>query len=213
MMKRSRNRELSREERDLWAFVTRHDKRMHGKPNTDDAALPEAATSASKSERGVHQPTEREPILASNTPPNSAFGSTPATSARAAYPRTPPLADFESRRAKLIARERLRIDARLDLHGLRKSDAHAALRRFLRHCQAEGHRHVLVITGKGNAGAESERDFWQGEERGVLRRLVPHWLTDSECRSFVVSFTEAGPRHGGSGALYVTIRKPQRSRG
>lgn len=211
MTKRSRNRELSREERELWAFVTRNDKRIHGEPKTDDAEMSGAAA-ATETERGVRHRVERESIPAANLPPASAMNPTAPSSSRAGQTRTLPLADFELRRAKLIARERLAIDARLDLHGLRKSDAHAALRRFLRHCQAEGHRHVLVITGKGNAGAENERDFWQGEERGVLRRLVPHWLTDSECRSFVVSFTEAGPRHGGAGALYVTIRKPHRSR-
>jgi DNA-nicking Smr family endonuclease len=41
----------------------------------------------------------------------------------------------------------------------------------------------------------------------VLRRLVPEWLRDPQLRVFVVSHTEASPKHGGGGALYVTIRR------
>jgi DNA-nicking Smr family endonuclease len=58
---------------------------------------------------------------------------------------------------------------------------------------------VLVITGKGKIGAESER--------GVLRRQVPEWLRQPEFRTFVVGFEEAHVGHGGAGALYVRIRR------
>ena len=96
---------------------------------------------------------------------------------------------------------------------MRQKDAYAALCRFLARCQAEGHRQVLIITGKGgNAGSGEERDFWNAEERGVLRRLVPHWLCEPSFRSRVVSFTESAMKHGGSGALYVTIRKGTRAK-
>ena len=46
----------------------------------------------------------------------------------------------------------------------------------------------------------------------MLRRLVPHWLCEPSMRVHVVSFTESAIKHGGSGALYVTIRKGPRSR-
>ena len=46
-----------------------------------------------------------------------------------------------------------------------------------------------------------------GEERGVLRRLVPHWLREPDLRSVVLGFEEAGRAHGGSGALYVRLRR------
>jgi DNA-nicking Smr family endonuclease len=63
----------------------------------------------------------------------------------------------------------------------------------------DGLTFVLVITGKGKMGAESER--------GVLRRQVPHWLSLPEFRSLVVGFEEAHIGHGGEGALYVRIRR------
>jgi DNA-nicking Smr family endonuclease len=58
---------------------------------------------------------------------------------------------------------------------------------------------VLVITGKGKTGAESER--------GVLRRAVPQWLALPEFRNLVVGFEESHIGHGGAGALYVRIRR------
>ena len=46
-----------------------------------------------------------------------------------------------------------------------------------------------------------------GEERGVLKRSVPHWLRLPDLRPLVVGFEEAQPRHGGSGALYIRLRR------
>ncbi len=123
----------------------------------------------------------------------------------------PPHAPFDPRISKRIARGHHSIDARLDLHGLRQQDAYVVLRRFLARCQADGLRHVLVITGKGGKPEEAgTRDFWQTDERGILRRLVPQWLAEPSFRLHVVSFTESAMKHGGSGALYLTIRKGPR---
>jgi len=65
------------------------------------------------------------------------------------------------------------------------------------------------ITGKGDAAAE--RDHLAAAlgktQRGVLRRSVPQWLEEPELRSVVLSYTSAGTRHGGDGALYVQLRK------
>ena len=47
----------------------------------------------------------------------------------------------------------------------------------------------------------------------MLRRLVPQWLCEPSLRLHVVSFTESALKHGGSGALYVTIRKAPRPKG
>ena len=77
--------------------------------------------------------------------------------------------------------------------------AHHALLRFLQRAHRDGLTFVLVITGKGKVGAESER--------GVLRRQVPQWLSLPEFRALVVGFEEAHIGHGGEGALYVRIRR------
>jgi DNA-nicking Smr family endonuclease len=91
----------------------------------------------------------------------------------------------------------------IDLHGLNQAEAHQALRGFLRHSQASGARLVIVVTGKGGP---LDKEGW-APERGVLKRLTPRWLREPDLREVVLGFEEAGRAHGGSGALYVRLRR------
>jgi DNA-nicking Smr family endonuclease len=125
---------------------------------------------------------------------------------RSAKPSTPPLAPIERRLRRELSRGRAAIDGALDLHGLTQAEAHQALRGFLRHNQARGARLVIIVTGKG--GTLDEFSGWPNE-RGVLKRLTPQWLREPDLRSVVLGFEEAGRAHGGSGALYVRLRRLQ----
>jgi DNA-nicking Smr family endonuclease len=132
--------------------------------------------------------------------------------------KAPPLSDFDRKAARRLRGGRIDIEARVDLHGLRQSEAHTTLRRFLMSCHARGLRWVLVITGKGAPRRRGEDEDaytsnFGSEERGVLRRNVPIWLAEPELRAIVVSFTAAAIQHGGEGALYVQLRNPERMRG
>ena len=120
---------------------------------------------------------------------------------------------FDHKTAKKLARGQLEIEARLDLHGHRQTEAHIALKSFLLSAQARGLRYVKVITGKGGAAVLDERpfDLYGNEERGILRRMVPQWLADPEFRDLVVRWSSAGRAHGGDGALYIHIRQKRRS--
>lgn len=115
-------------------------------------------------------------------------------------PQPPTLAPIDRRTRLRLGRGTVAIDRRIDLHGMTQAAAEERLRRFLVDAQADGAKVVLVITGKGKPGAT-------GEERGVLRRVVPMWLAAPYLRPVVVGFDEAGPTHGGAGALYVRIRR------
>jgi DNA-nicking Smr family endonuclease len=108
--------------------------------------------------------------------------------------------------ARKLDTGKLAVEARLDLHGMKQREAHAALRRFLKSAQGKGYRHVLVITGKG-ADRAASRSFYEEEARGVLRQAVPHWLVLPNLASLVVSFSTAPRRLGGDGALYVRLRR------
>jgi DNA-nicking Smr family endonuclease len=116
----------------------------------------------------------------------------------------PALSPIDRRTVSRLTRGTVAVDARIDLHGLTQAAAHGRLIRFLREAQADGARMALVITGKGRPAGQADA---AGEERGVLRRAVPMWLASAEMRPFVVGFGEAGPAHGGAGALYVRIRR------
>ncbi len=195
---RRAKRFLSEEEIELWARVTRTAKPL-------ERPLPLCLTDAQARPAGAAIPAPNSPAKPIATRPAVAAWKEPVAA--------PPAAPFDPRVSKRIARGRHPIEARLDLHGLRQQDAYVVLRRFLTRCQADGLRHVLVITGKGGKADDgASGNFWQSEERGVLRKLVPQWLAEPSFRLHVVSFTESAAKHGGSGALYITVRKGPRHR-
>lgn len=122
----------------------------------------------------------------------------------------PDLARFDRKAASRLRRGVTDIEARLDLHGMRQSEAHSALRTFLLGCQGRGLKWVLVITGKGVLARRDAHGLEPsgGIEReiGVLRRNVPRWLAEPELRAIVVSYESAALHHGGEGALYIHLR-------
>jgi DNA-nicking Smr family endonuclease len=175
-----RLRRLSDEEIALWAEVARGVKRRHG------ASLP----TPSKPDAGQNR-----------LPPPAAAQAAPS---RPVERSAPSLAPIDRRLRRELARGRASIDAALDLHGLTQAEAHQTLRGFLRQSQARGARLVIVVTGKGGP---LDEPGGRPQERGVLRRLAPHWLREPDLRSVVLGFEEAGRAHGGSGALYVRLRR------
>jgi len=191
-----RKRGLSEEERALWEGVAKQVKPLRKKQRLAKGHSAKSHPAKSHPAMSVPDPAAPDPVVAMRP-----IGSVPAPkSAKPATPTTaPPLAPLGRRERSRLSRGHNEIDARLDLHGMTQSRAHHALQLFLQRAHSEGFTFVLVITGKGKVGSESER--------GVLRRQVPHWLSLPEFRSFVVGFEEAHIGHGGSGALYVRIRR------
>ena len=177
-----RKRSLSEEERALWESVAKQTKPLRKRHRAaKPPGLPDAETPAAA--RPAAAPRPPQPVKIPSPP----------------KPEAPPLAPIGRRERSQLSRGRKEIDARLDLHGMTQTRAHRALSAFLQRAQGDGLTFVLIITGKGKMGAESER--------GVLRRQVPQWLSLPEFRSLVVGFEEAHIGHGGEGALYVRIRR------
>lgn len=146
---------------------------------------------------------------AKHAPRHSPVKPTP-TNRPPAPARAPPIADFDRKKARKIRSGQVEIEARIDLHGMRQDEAHAALIRFLHRCQSKEQRWVLVITGKGKIAdrdPDAPFDMTVQRERGVLKRNVPRWLDEPELRPLVVSYTTAAIQHGGEGALYIHLRK------
>jgi DNA-nicking Smr family endonuclease len=179
-----RKRSLSEEEQALWESVAKQIKPLRKRTRT-----------AKQVETHVLQKPAAARLLATTPRPAGSAGTL-----QAAKPEPPPpLAPLGRRERSQLSRGRKEIDARLDLHGMTQSRAHRALSSFLQRAHGDGLTFVLIITGKGKMGAESER--------GILRRQVPQWLGHPEFRSLVVGFEEAHVGHGGAGALYVRIRR------
>jgi DNA-nicking Smr family endonuclease len=186
-----RTKKLSAEDRQVWTHVVRSVTPLD----------PERAA-AFKDELAAAPPVEAPAA------PKPAARARPVAPPQ--VPAPPPLAPLEKRLRQRLSRGKAEVDARLDLHGLTQDAAHRRLFTFLVQAQRDGQKVVIVITGKGGtrrAGLDPADPY---AERGVLRRMVPHWLTLPEMRSLVIGFEEASLGHGGTGALYVRIRRSTR---
>jgi len=94
---------------------------------------------------------------------------------------------------------RYEAEARLDLHRMTAAIARREIFEFVEESHTLGLRSVLVIHGKGESKAEKERS-------SILKGCVDHWLRELD---IVQAFHSAQPRHGGTGAVYVLLRKSE----
>ncbi|MDF1684608.1 MAG: Smr/MutS family protein [Legionellaceae bacterium] len=89
---------------------------------------------------------------------------------------------------------KIRCEAQLDLHGFRIEPAADALVQFITRTHRQNQRCVRVIHGKGGRYGEAP----------VLKTHVNHWLKQLP---EVLAFHSACSRDGGSGALYVLLKR------
>ena len=177
-------RTLTRQERDLWDRLRQEVTPLKRQPPPPDPRTKKSAATA-QARAGKSEPAIEAPPL------------------RRAPRAVPALSPLDQKTRRQLARGAIAVDARIDLHGMRRARALPVLMAFLKSAQSRGDRVVLIVTGKGDSGAKGT---------GVLRREVPEWLARPELREQVVGFAEASPRHGGGGALYVRIRRRQKPR-
>lgn len=168
---------LSALDLELWSAVTADVKPYRDRPVTSKPAMPPPARGVDAAAAPRHAPLPQK--------------------------RPEPSMTIDETTRRKLKRGRLDVDAKLDLHGFRQQEAHAALLDFLRRAQARGARLAIIVTGKGFGRADG----------GVLRRLAPLWLQGPGLRDIVVGFGEASRRHGGEGALYVRLRRADRGSG
>lgn len=90
-------------------------------------------------------------------------------------------------------------DARLDLHRMTVQEARTEVWSFFKEARRLGLRTLLVTHGKGLGNKEKSGS-------GVLKGYVNQWFKDIED---VQAFHSAQPQHGGTGAVYVLLRKSE----
>jgi DNA-nicking Smr family endonuclease len=96
---------------------------------------------------------------------------------------------------KKLRRGDFALQAELDLHGKTVAQARIAIAEFLANCQHQGLRCVRMIHGKG---------YGSFNKQPVLKSHVNHWLRQ---RDEVLAFSSARPADGGTGAIYLLLRK------
>lgn len=88
-------------------------------------------------------------------------------------------------------------EARLDLHRMRVVQARKAVFEFVEQALELGLRTVIIVHGRGERKAEKE-------QAAILKGCVNHWLRELDA---VQAFHSAQPQHGGTGAVYILLRK------
>ena len=173
-------RRLSAHERALWSRVAATIRPLGGRP---PAEVPPA-------------PAILPPAPAPAQPRRAAVAArTPAAAAKP--PRTPvTAATLDGSWDKRLRQGDISPDRIIDLHGYTLDAAHQRLEMALGDAAMAGERILLIITGKGRANRP-----------GLIRSELSHWLERTSFRSRVAALRAAHPRHGGSGAFYLILRR------
>lgn len=93
-------------------------------------------------------------------------------------------------------------DVSVDLHGQGLSNAYTRLDGALEQAIAQRARVILLVTGKARL-----HDRTSGEGRGAIASVVRDWLAASRHASSISAVRNAHPRHGGTGALYIILKR------
>ena len=104
---------------------------------------------------------------------------------------------------KKIKKGKINVSTYLDLHGHTIKESKEKVVNFIKKNFFLNNRLVLIITGKGknfsiNDGLKNE---------GKLKKSVPIWLSSTYLSKYILWFDVATPDKGGSGALFVYLKK------
>jgi len=94
-----------------------------------------------------------------------------------------------------LRRGQFSIEAELDMHGMTITAAKEALSQFLANVIRKRQSCVRIIHGKGRGSRNG---------KPVLKQNLQSWLRQ---RNDVLAYCSARPRDGGTGAVYVLIKK------
>ncbi len=105
---------------------------------------------------------------------------------------------FSRKLMKKLKRGEFPVQDYIDLHGLTRQEAKKEVQDFLIRSHKFGLRCVLIVHGRGLNSPDSFP---------VLKEGLPLWLGRGSIRKIVLAFATARPYDGGTGAIYVLIRK------
>ncbi len=103
--------------------------------------------------------------------------------------------EISERVFRKLRRGQYSVRAEIDLHGLTTAEALPELRDFIAHCVKHRLQCVRVVHGKG---------IGSGRRGPVLKNKVNVWLRQWDA---VLAFCSTPPKDGGTGAVYVLLRR------
>ncbi len=173
------HRPLSPEERALWAKVIETVRPLHHQPPVAKLAV------------------EPEPVAAPIAKPRPAR---PLPKPALVKPKPQVGETLDGSWDRRLSRGLVQPDLSVDLHGHNLATAYDLLDRRLEQAIAMEARLLLLITGKPPKGEPPIA-------RGRIRAAVGNWLAASRHAGSIAAVRGAHPRHGGTGALYIVLRR------
>lgn len=181
-------RTLSPEERALWRRVTADLRR-------DPSAPDPVPTPMLSPEKAYRSSLPREPAVSQKR-------LSPAATLDARW------ATLDARWDRQLATGDVAPDRTVDLHGCTLETAHRRAISALQSAVRHGDRVVVLVTGKP---PKTDASRLETPLRGVIRASIGDWIAASPVAGHVAAIRPAHRRHGGSGALYVVLRRANRS--
>ena len=95
----------------------------------------------------------------------------------------------------------------IDLHGFTLEEANKKVESFLIDCFDQKVSKVIIVTGKG-LHSQNDKDPYISKKFGILKNSVPEFIKNNpNLLKIIKSITDAEIADGGSGALYVFLKK------
>ena len=95
----------------------------------------------------------------------------------------------------------------LDLHGYTLDEANKKVESFINDCFDQKVSKVIIVTGKG-LHSQNDKDPYTSKEFGILKNSVPDFIKNNHSlMTKIKSITDAEITDGGTGALYVFLKK------
>lgn len=208
----TRKRPLTPEEERLWRQVMRDTEPLSsGASRQSDIHDPRPLPDTSRARLGAARPGHPAPPkkIAARTLPIIRHPQPDGKNAQNPALASEDLSNLDRKSRQRVIRGKVEVDGKIDLHGMRQSEAHRALIDRVLKARLDGARVLLVVTGKGSTGGgprDGSEPFW-ARGGGVLKAQVPAWLREEPLRSMIFSVQQAHQKHGGAGALYVFLKR------
>ncbi len=105
---------------------------------------------------------------------------------------------LDRRLVRRLRRGEYSVQAHIDLHGYTRDEARSLVAKFIKDASARGLRCVLIVHGRG---------LRSQDQIPVLKEKLKAWLTRGSIGTKVLAFTSAQRYDGGTGAVYVLLRR------
>ena len=100
-----------------------------------------------------------------------------------------------------------RRDISFDLHGYSLDEANKKVEYLINDCYQKNINKLILVTGKG-LHSQNEKNPYVSKNLGILKYSVPEYIqNNSDLMKLINNIEEANIEDGGSGALYIYIKK------